>query len=531
MFKRVLTIGATLVLALAFLVQSPATLPTSAQENNGYTEADTADAVSFHPYQTTDTASSSYQGFVYAAGLTKRNPDTFKIEPLMAESWDISSDFLTYTFHLRKDMKWSDGQAITSADFKWTFDESNKPENEYPYRENFDFIKSYEAPDPYTLVITIKEKFCPALEGVDAVTPLPKHIWEKLDWKDPEKNPEIMHPTVFSGPFKLKEWAKDDHVIFEANDSYFLGRPKLDSYTIRIVPEQSIAYTMLKSGEVDSTGVLPEQYAEAKANPKLQMYEWWRAAGSWSYVGFNLRHDVLKDVRVRHALSYAFPRQPIIDKVLYGLARPLYSTIVPSSEYYNPDVPHYDYDQEKAKSLLKEAGYTQGSDGAWTKDGQPLKLKLIYGPNTSKTREKIAVVTQAEFKKLGIDVDVQGLEWGAFLKAQSSEPFDWDLTVNGWAATLEPYWMHQIWEEKFIPDLNYPAYVNKKVEDLFTQSASQCDNRKGIFNDIQRIIAEDSPYIFVSQDLSYVPINKRIGGVRATPLGIGWNVEQWYVVK
>ncbi len=418
--------------------------------------------MSFHPYLTTDTASSSFQGLVYAAGLEKRNPDTLKPEPLMAESWDISPDLLTYTFHLRKDMKWSDGVPLTSDDFKWTFDQSNKPENEYPYRENFDFIKSYEAPDPYTLKITVKEKFCPALEGVDAVTPLPRHIWEKLDWKDPEKNPEIMHPSVVSGPFKLKEWVKDDHAIFVANDTYFLGRPKLDTYTIRIVPEQGIAYTMLKSGEVDSAPVTPEQYAEAKANPNLQ------------------------DVRVvaggreleLHRLQPA-PRRA------EGRARPARAELcvpAPADRRQGAEGagPPALLDHRAQQRVLQCRGAAlrlqsrhgqiaaegsrlySGGDGSWSKDGQTLKLKLIYGPNTSKTREQIAVVTQAEFKKLGIDVDIQGLEWGAFLKAQSSEPFDWDLTVNGWASTLDPHWMWQIWDEKFIPDLNYVAYVNKQ---------------------------------------------------------------------
>jgi peptide/nickel transport system substrate-binding protein len=515
------------MMALAF-VQFPTGWPAAMAQNNGLTEADTADAVSFHPYLTTDTASSSYQGLVYAAGLERRNPDTLELEPLMAKSWTISPDYLVYTFTLRSDLKWSDGVPITSEDFKWTFDQANDPANEYPYRENFDFIKSYEAPDPQTIVVTVKNKFCPALEGVDAVTPLPKHIWEKLDWKDPEKNPEIMHPSVSSGPFKLKEWVKDDHAIFEANDSYFLGRPKLDTYTIRIVPEQSVAYTMLQSGEVDTAPVTPDQFAATKKDPDLNEYDWWLARGAWSFIGFNLRHPVLQDVRVRHALSYAFNRNDIIDKVLHGLARPQYSTIVPSSPYYNPDVPRYDYNPDMARQLLKEAGYTPGPDGILQKDGQRLSLKLIYGPNTSKTREAISIVTQAQFKQVGVDVSIQGLEWGAFLDAQSKPPHDWDLTVAGWAATLDPHWMWQIWSPQF-PELDYVNYSNPKVADLFTQGSTQCDNRKPIYDEIQRIIAEDSPYIFISQDQSYAFFNKRIGGIRPTTIGIGYNIEQWYV--
>ncbi len=528
MFKRIVNVAATVLLTLAVLAQVPASPPPASAQNNGLTEATTADAVSFHPYLTTDTASSSYQGLVYAAGLLKRNPDTLKMEANMAKSWTISPDQLVYTFTLRSDLKWSDGEPITSADFKWTWDQAMNPANDYPYRENNTFIKSYEAPDPTHVVVTINSVFCPALEGVDAITPLPMHIWQKYDWKDPEKNPEILHPTVVSGPFKLQEWVKDDHAIFVANDSYFLGRPKLDTYTIRIVPEQSIAFTMLQSGQVDTAPVSPEQYAEAKKIPILNEYNWWLASGTWSYIGFNLRHPALQDLKVRQALSYAFDRNQLIAKVLHGLARPLYSTIVPSSPYYNANVPHYDYNPDMAKQLLKEAGYTPGSDGIMQKNGQRLSLSLIYGPNTSTTRQAIAVVAQAQFKQIGVDVNIQGLEWGAFLDAQQKPPYNWDLSVAGWASTLDPHWMWQIWSSKF-PDLDYVAYDNPKVADLFTQGATQCSDQKAIYDQIQLLIAQDAPYIFISQDESYAFYNKRIAGIHPTAIGIGYNIEQWSV--
>ncbi|MCJ7824714.1 MAG: ABC transporter substrate-binding protein [Anaerolineales bacterium] len=501
----------------------------SANGGNNLMEASTSDGVSLHPYLTSDTASGSYQNLIYASGLMRRDPDTLELIPNMAESWEISDDFLTYTFTLRDDLMWDDGTPLTSADFKFTFDKMMDPDNEFPYRDNFDFIESYEAPDERTLVVKVEEKFCPALEGVDAVQPLPKHIWENLNWKDPEKNPEIMHPSVASGPFKLKEWAKDDHIIFEANDSYFRGRPKIDTYTIRIIPEQQIAYTMLLSGEVDWAPVTPEQYDEVTENQDLNVYDLWLARGSWLYIGFNLRNEPLQDIRVRHALSYALNKNQIVDKIMKGLAQRLYSTVVPTNEYFNPDVPHYDYDLEKAKELLEEAGYTPGPGGILEKDGEPLKLKLIYGPNSSKTLEKIAIVAQAQLGEVGVDVEIQSYEWGAFLDAQKKPPFDWDLTIGAWAGTLEPYWMNQIWSEKFIPALNHVAYVSQEVEDLFEEAKTECDDLHRIYGDIQRIIAEDSPYIFLFQNVSYAAINQRVKGIRPTPLGIGYNIHEWYI--
>ncbi|HZU06888.1 MAG TPA: ABC transporter substrate-binding protein [Chloroflexota bacterium] len=509
--------------------------PTSggaARQGGAMTVAVTADAVSFHPYKTTDAASRDYQSLVYANGLLSRdphNPDNFI--PELAESWSLAEDRVTYTFRLRPDIRWSDGQPITSADFKWTFEQARRPENAYPYVSNFDTIAAYEAPDPRTIVVTLKEPLAVGLENADAVVPLPKHIWEKLDWNDPNRNPEIMAPTVVSGPFKLKEWVRDSHAIFVANDLYFKGRPKLDTYEIRVVGTPQMAFQKLRAGEVDQASIPPEDYEQAKRLDHITVYEWWPAAATWSYIGFNLRKPYLQDVTVRRALAHAVDRQLIIDKIQYGLAQPTYSAFTPTCWCYNPDVPRYDYDPARARALLAQAGWVPGPDNVLTKDGQRLRLRLLFGPNSNKVRERIATVVQEEFRKLGVEVEIQGLEWAAFLQAIKSPPFDWDLVVLGWVSTVDPHWMYQVWAEQNIPQLNAGAYVNKRVEELFKQGAREFDRerRKQIYQEIQRILAEDVPYIFLTMNKAYTGISNRIGGVEVSPLGIGYNIEQWYV--
>ena len=165
-----------------------------------------------------------------------------------------------------------------------------------------------------------------------------------------------------------------------------------------------------------------------------------------------------------------------------------------------------------------------------------LKLKLLFGPVTSKVREQISVVLQAQFKEIGVDVEIRGLEWGAYLEATKNEPWDWDMNVGGWRATLEPHWMYQIWRSEGFPDLNFVAYANPKVDELFDKASvpETTDNckrevRAEIYKEISRILAEDAPYIFLFQNLSYTGINRRIGGIKPTPIGIGYNIEEWYV--
>ena len=222
------------------------------------TVAAASDAVSFHPYKTSDSGSTAYQALVYAGGLVTRDPhspDTFVGE--LAESWALADDRVTYTFHLRPNLRWSDGHPITSADFKWTFEQARLPENNYPYAVNFEPIVSFETPDPQTIVVTLKEPSAVGLDSADAVRPLPKHIWERLDWNDANRNPEIQGPTVASGPFKLKEWQRDSHATIVANELYFKGRPLLDSYSVQIVGNQQIAFEKLRAGEVDRAGFDP----------------------------------------------------------------------------------------------------------------------------------------------------------------------------------------------------------------------------------------------------------------------------------
>ena len=156
------------------------------------------------------------------------------------------------------------------------------PDNEFPYLSQLDFITSYKALDDYTLEIKIDEVYAPALGQMSGlITPLPKHIWENLDWKDPEKNPEINSPSVVSGPYKLVEWKRDQFAIFEANDKYwYKGRPNFDRYVIEIVPDQDIAYQKMKSGESDTGIITPENLDEARTLDNVTVYEWWPAAAT-----------------------------------------------------------------------------------------------------------------------------------------------------------------------------------------------------------------------------------------------------------
>lgn len=501
-----------------------------------YRDVATSDAVSFHPYLTVDTGSSSYQGMVYTGGLLRLDENTLEYIPNMAERYTISEDGLTFTFHLREDMKWSDGQPITAQDFKWTYDQVTDPVNEFPYLSQLEFITSYEALDDYTLQIKIDEVYAPALgQMVGLISPLPKHVWENLDWSDPETNPEINSPSVVSGAYKLAEWRRDQYVIFESNENYWYhGAPNIERYTIEIVPDQDIAYQKMKSSETDTGPITPANLDEARQLEDIIVYEWWPAAARWLYIGLNMREGFpTHNINLRHGLSYAIDKRLLTEEVMLGQAKRLCSVFPETSWVYNPDVPCYEYDPDGALVEFAEAGYTFQDGKLLDESGEQLKLTLIYGPNTSQTLELIAITVQDYLREVGIEVEIQAMEWSTFLEATSAEEPDWDMTIGAWRATIEPHIMYTIWAEESIPQLNFVGYVNKEVESLFEEAGATYDTefRRTKYQEVQRIIAEESPYIFLFYQKAWSGQNKRVQGIQPTPLGIGWNFEDWYITQ
>jgi peptide/nickel transport system substrate-binding protein len=499
-----------------------------------YRSTATSDAVSFHPYLTSDSASSGYQAQVWASGLLRLDENTLDYIPHMAESYAISEDGLTFTFKLRPGLQWSDGQPLTAHDFQYAFDQATKPENEYPYLSQLEFIKSYRAVDDRTLEVKIDKVYAPALgQMAGLVTPLPKHIWEKLDWSDPEKNPEMMNPTVVSGPYQLKEWKRDQFALFEANDKYWYhGAPNITESVIEIVPDSDISYQKMKNGEADTGTILPEQLEEARQLPNVTVYEWWSVSASTTFIGLNLREGFpTHDIHVRYGLNYAVDKETLTDEVMLGQGKRICSIYPETSWAFAPDVPCYDYNPDKAKEEFAQAGYTFKDGKMLDKDGEQFTLKLLYGPNTNKVRELIAVTVQDYLREIGVEVEVQGLEWASFLEAFRSDKPDWDMVILSVNSTPEPHTSFPWWTKDNIPQLNFGAYINPEVEKLFEEAAATYDLkvRKEKYGEIQKILAEDAPRIFLYYSKTWSGQNNRVKGIIPTRLGIGWNSDDWYI--
>ncbi len=474
------------------------------------------------PLLAQDEPSSSRIGMVYVSLL--RYNKQMDLEGELAKSYSVSPDKLSISFELKDNVVWSDGQPITADDVKFTWDKMMDPKVDFPYRSLYEPLGTIEVTGPKSFVFKLKSVFAPALDYAGGITPIPKHIFENVDINQNQFNDK---PPASSGPFLFKEWVKDDHATFVANDKYWDGRPNLDTYIFRVVKDATVSYSMLKVGDADTSDIQPQDYQEAVKSPIFNTYNYYSVGAPWDYIGFNLRNPILSDKRVRYALSYGLDTQKMIDRILLGHAKPQFSVFPATSPVFTDQVTKFGYDPAKAKALLDEAGWKVGPDGIRVKDGQKLHLRIHFNAG-NKRREQIATIAQQYWKDIGVEVEINQEEWGAFLK-RVNETHDFDMVILGWVGGYEPNAQSNIWMTG--SPQNSIGYSNPRVDELFTQGVTisyDMKERKPVYEEIQKIIADDQPYIFLFTQESITGVNKRIKGIDPSPLGIGWNLNKWY---
>jgi peptide/nickel transport system substrate-binding protein len=493
-----------------------------------FVDSSTADAKTMQPLLAQDTGSLAFVALQYDAPLLRTDPRTLDPVPFAASSYSISDDKLSITYKLRDDLLWSDGQKITSADYKFTWDRMMDEKVNFPFRKLFqDYFSGLTAPDDATLVFQLKEVFAPALlySGIDAI---PKHVFENLDIND---NPQNNNPTVGSGPFLLKQWRKDEFAEFAANDHYFQGRPNLDRYLIKIVPDVTVEYSQFKSQEIDAVTVQPQDWEEARNLPFAQPLNYYSANARWAYMAMNLRNPILADKRVRYAITGALDRQAMIQAIRLSHAKLLDGPYASGSWAFEPGVLHIAYDPAASGKLLDEAGWVMNpTTNVREKDGSPLKLRLHYGPPGSKQREQTATIAQQQLKTVGIDVEVIPEDFNAFLD-RTGKTHDFELTVAGWSSGIDPHASRNLWVSD--GGQNETGFKSAEVDQLYDQAVRVYDQsaRKAFYSQIQKLIAEEQPYVFLWEEESLTDVNNRIvlpyaaGETRISPISDPW---RWY---
>ena len=474
-----------------------------------------------------DSASHEVAGLIFN-GLVKYDTDLSVIGDL-AESWDISQDGLMITFHLKKGVKWADGVEFTADDVMFGYKTIIDEKTPTPYKEDFLQVKKAEMPDRYTFRVTYGKPFAPALLSWGSLVVLPKHL---LEGKDIAKSDFARNP-IGLGPFKLTRWSSGQEVVLDYNKDYFEGRPYIDRYVYRIIPDSATMFLELQYGSVDMMGLTPIQFTKQTDTPvfKENFQKFRYPVPAYTYLGFNLKHPFFKDKRVRQAIAHAIDKNEIIDVVLFGLGKPATGPYVPNAWYYNPDVKKYEYDIEKAKALLNEAGWRDtDKDGILDKDGKTFEFTILTNMGNS-LRENTATIIQWRLRKIGIKVRIRMIEWSTFIN-EFIDKRRFEAVILGWSMGFEPdqydTWHSGKTKEK---EFNFVSYNNPEVDELLEKGRRTFDKeeRKKTYYRFQEILADELPYIFL-----YVPdatpiVHSRFKGIIPTTIGISYNLPKWYV--
>ncbi len=428
-------------------------------------------------------------------GLLSYHPRTLEPLPGVAERWDVSPDGTTYTFHLRKDAKWTDGQPVQAEDFVYAWQRAVNPKTASRAASHLYAVKNAQAinqgkitdlnqlgirADGDKVIVTLEAPFPPFLLQVPDPTlmPLRKDIVEKFGdrWTRPEN-------IVSNGPFMLTEWVPHKHLILKKNPKYWdAARVQLDTVIITPTEDNATAAKLFKAGQIDYVEQIPINLVEQFKNvpgfantEKFVVYYYW----------LNCQNPILKDVRVRQALSLAIDRDTLVNKYMKGLKHPADKGVVPPGVQGYTYKKRIEFNPEKARKLLAEAGYPDPS--------KIPPLQILY--NTNDDHRLVAEVIQQMLRtNLGITTTIQNMEWKVFLKELQKHKFE-----IGRMGAVGEYLYPNVILEAFVSgaESNYGSYSNPKFDALWDQSQKTANPkaRLALYSQMEDLINEDEPVI------------------------------------
>ncbi|MCC6971628.1 MAG: ABC transporter substrate-binding protein [Phycisphaerales bacterium] len=452
--------------------------------------------------------------------------ENFVFQPVLAEALPtVSEDGLTYTFKLRTGVKFHNGEELTSADVKYTYEWFMNPDNAATNAANFASVASVEAPDPSTVVVTLKEPFALFLARVGGTFIMPAADHEAKGKEGFGAAP------VGTGAFKLKEWNAAAFTETERFDEHFRGAPNLDAVRLNVVPEPAQRTIGLETGEADASvwTLVTEDHLRLSEDDRFKTYV--TSSLAINHFPLNNTNPKLSDKRVRQAMMFAIDRQSIIDDIWQGTATLATANLSPAlSQFYNADVPQYPYDPAKAAALLDEAGWVLNGD--WReKDGETLSFTCTTITGDS-TRRGEAEIVQQFLAEVGIQMNLEEAPVATILEqmragTMDSSVFNW--TYGGGfgdpddGGTLESTGAS-----------NFSHFSNARVDELLAQGRTEIDPaaRVAIYNEVQQIFADEVPFLFMMFWDWYTFINTRVKGVpesAQTADAIYTNAYKWWI--
>lgn len=440
--------------------------------------------------------------------------------PRIAQSYEIDKASNTYTFKLKKGIKWHDGAELTAKDVKFTFEAIMNPDNQSENASNYEDVESIEIIDDYTVAFKLSAPNYAFLEYMTMAI-LPEHL---LNGKDMQKD-EFFRNPVGTGPYRLKSWDEGQAIILEKNEDYFMVAPDIDEIIFKIVPDDSAKALQLKTGELDMAQVTPKDEKSLREVSKLIKYD--MKTSDYRGILYNFNNEYWqKNADLIPAINYGIDRQAMLDSVLLGCGETAYSPL--QRNIYNYDgAEHYDYDKEKAEKMLRDAGCTKGDDGFYRRDGQKIGFTLNAAAG-DQVRIDMAQIAAQQLQEIGLDVRVKvctSMDWG-----------NQECCIIGWGS---PFDADDHTYKVFGTDkgANYSSYSNPKVDEYLTE-ARQTDvpeERAAAYAKFQEELAAKPAYTFFCYIDAIYMADEKIKGIDKDVImghhgvGIFWNVCDWTI--
>ena len=503
-----------------------------------------------------DASSSGVLGYLFE-GLTETSWLTDEIEPRLAESWERSEDGLTWTFHLRKDVRWHDGEPLTAHDVDFTFNRiiynddipaSSRPAFQFRFLDESTGMWE-EAPmtvtavDNYTIECVLPLPFAPFLRSMGTAI-YPKHILEKhvedgtfnSTW-DIETDPA---EVIGTGPFTIESYIPGERVVMRRNESYWLeddagnALPYLERIVQTIVPDLQAELDYFLAGESDVHGVLGEEFARLEPMQETGNFSIYRRGPGFgtTFLGFNMNPGQSQDTgepyvspvklewfrnkQFRQAVAHVIDKDAIIDDVQHGVGYPQWSSISPATgDFHNPDVRKYEYDVARANEMLDSLGWVDTNGDGIREDGAGNEIEFSLVTNTgNNVRARVGAIVHQGMTEIGLKVDYELIEFGD-LVSQLTQTYDWEAMIIGFTGGPDPYSGITFWHSGeglhlWHPNQPQPATEwEAEIDELYIKGSQELDHGRRVeyYHRAQEIAAENVPVI-------YTTLSERLSAVR-----------------
>ena len=486
------------------------------------------------PLVSSDADASTVQGYVIESLLT-RNPDTLEWSGLLAQSWTISDDGLKITFQLRKDIVFSDGEAMTSKDIVFSYDfMMNKGIKAPGTQAYFEPLKSVTATNNYEVVFEFKRPYFEAIDLAGGMSILPKHFYEPF-LKETEKYNESKGLLIGTGPYRLadpRSWTPDKGSVELVRNSRYWGavQAPYDKIIWKIIQNDSARLTTYRNGELDAYGARPVEYKKLKDDKQMtdksHNFEYMPPTVGYSYIGWNQEENgkttLFADKRVRQAMTYLTDRDKIISDIYLGYAEIAISPFSPRSKQHDTALVARKGDLQKAKELLAAAGFEdRNNDGVLeNKEGKDFEFKLVYFQANEDTKRMVLLLKDM-YAKAGVKLIPEPTEWPVMIEKLDNK--DFTAITLGWTSGIETdiYQMFHSSQTKTNGN-NFINYKSDELDKLIDEARVTVDESKRmpIWKKAEAVFYEDQPYTFLIRKQSLVFIDKRFKNLSMTKLGL-----------